>query len=90
MADETSPKKARYGKINSVQDLGQLIRGFRKEKHLTLEKVTGLSNVSMRFLSELERGKETAELGKTLNVLNKLGLDIIIQPRGYTKELSND
>lgn len=83
--------KSRYGRIKSVNDLGQLIRAFRKQRHLTLEKVTGLSNVSMRFLSELERGKETAELGKTIEVLNKLGLEIIIRPRGgHSKELNDD
>lgn len=62
-----------------------MIRSFRKNQHLTIEKVSGLTDVSMRFLSELERGKETAELGKALNVLNKLGLEVIIQSRAQEK-----
>jgi len=70
-----------FGKINSVYELGNLIRSRRKAQELTLEKVAGLSNLSMRFLSELERGKETAELGKTLQAIKMLGLEIIIQPR---------
>ena len=81
MTENTEPK---FGKIQSVAELGALIRAFRKNQHLTLEKVSGLTNVSMRFLSELERGKETAELGKALATLNNLGLDVIIQPRGST------
>jgi hypothetical protein len=36
----------------------------------------------MRFLSEFERGKETAEIGKVLKALRTLGLEVIIQPRG--------
>ena len=40
----------------------------------------------MRFLSELERGKETAELGKSLQVLFNLGLEVIVQPRFHTNQ----
>ncbi len=72
-----------FGQIKTANELGKVIRTFRKNKNLTLEKVSGLSNLGMRFLSELERGKETAELGKVLEVLNKLGLEVLIQPRGY-------
>lgn len=74
----------KFGQIKSAGELGQSIRAFRKYHRLTLERVSGLSGVSMRFLSELERGKESAHLGKTLEVLSKLGLDIIIKPRDYT------
>jgi transcriptional regulator with XRE-family HTH domain len=71
-----------FGRIQSVTELGELMRQYRKQQHINLETVSGLSNVSMRFLSELERGKETAEIGKVLTTLNTLGLDIIILPRG--------
>ncbi|HFC53253.1 MAG TPA: hypothetical protein ENJ43_02345, partial [Gammaproteobacteria bacterium] len=43
-----------------TKDLGQLVRAHRKGKGLTLERVSGLGNLSIRFLSEFERGKETA------------------------------
>jgi hypothetical protein len=33
-------------------------------------------------LSEFERGKETAELGKVLKALRTLGLEVIVLPRG--------
>ena len=70
-----------YGRIQSVEDLGRLIRSLRKQKQLTIETVSGLGNLSPRFLSELERGKETAEIGKALKVLRTLGLEIVVQPR---------
>lgn len=82
----TNPKQnlaPKFGRVNSVDELGEIIRRFRKSQHLTLERVSGLSNLSIRFISELERGKETAELGKALKMLNKLGLEVYIQPRGY-------
>jgi HTH-type transcriptional regulator/antitoxin HipB len=77
--DEDSP----YGRIRTASELGEVIRSHRKQQHLTLEKVSSVTHLGMRFLSEIERGKETAELGKVLEALNKMGLEIIIVPRGY-------
>ena len=73
-----------YGRVRTVKELGKLIRAHRKSHHTTLHTVAGLGNVSMRFLSELERGKETAELGKALKAMHTLGLDVIVQPRRET------
>ena len=46
----------------------------RKTQGLTQTQLAGLSGVGITFLSNLENGKQTAELGKTLNVLATLGL----------------
>ena len=71
-----------YGAVQTVEELGRLARAHRKHRRLTLETVSGLGNLSTRFLSEFERGKETAEIGKVLKALRTLGLEVIIQPRG--------
>ena len=71
-----------YGTIQTAAELGGLARAHRKHRCLTLETVSGLGNLSTRFLSEFERGKETAEIGKILKALRTLGLEVIIQPRG--------
>ena len=71
-----------YGTIQTAEELGRLARAHRKQRRLTLETVSGLGNLSTRFLSEFERGKETAEIGKVLKALRTLGLEVIIQPRG--------
>ncbi len=76
--------QVRYGAIRSAEELGKLTRAHRKQRKLTLEVISGLGNLSTRFLSEFERGKETAELGKVLHALHTLGLDVFIQPRGAT------
>ena len=41
----------------------------------------GLCGVGERFLSELERGKPTVELGKVLQVLNRLGLHLVLDDK---------
>ena len=71
-----------YGPVQTTEELGRLVRAHRKQRGLTLETVSGLGNLSVRFLSEFERGKETAEIGKVLKALRTLGLEVIIQPRG--------
>jgi transcriptional regulator with XRE-family HTH domain len=63
-----------------------LIRKKRKESRAEQAKVAGLAGVGVRFLSELERGKPTAELEKALRVLERLGLEVWILPRGSRPE----
>ncbi|AUW32142.1 transcriptional regulator [Acidithiobacillus caldus] len=74
-----------YGVVSDVRALGRIARGHRKRRRLTLETVSGLGNLSPRFLSEFERGKETAEIGKVLKALSLIGLEVVVQPRGWSK-----
>lgn len=74
------------GIIRKSEDLGHLVRAHRKSRKLDLETVSGLANVGVRFLSEFERGKETAEIGKVLKVLQVLGLSVTVAAR----HISND
>ena len=74
----------RYGKISSSQDIGRIIKLKRKEVGIKQDVAAGISGVGTKFLSQLENGKETAELGKTLQVLRKMGLDVFIYPRSAT------
>lgn len=73
--------KTTYGKIATPDELGRLIRFKRKEIGVRQEIAAGMTGVGTKFLSQLENGKETAELGKTLQVLRKMGLDVYIFPR---------
>ncbi len=73
-----------YGSVQTTEELGQLARAHRKQRRLTLETISGLGNLSKRFLSEFERGKETAEIGKVLKALRTIGLEVVIQPRGHS------
>lgn len=59
--------------------LGSQVRKRRKSLGLTQRDAAGLCGVGERFLSELERGKATAELGKALQVLQRLGLRFRIE-----------
>lgn len=67
---------------HSPKEIGAAIRAERKNQHLTQTELAGLCDVSLSFVSNLENGKDTAELGKALKVINTLGLDVIIRKRG--------
>ncbi len=67
--------------IKTSEDLGKVIRQRRKAAKLTQKKAAALAGIGVRFLSELERGKPTAQIGKTLKVARLLGLEIQINER---------
>lgn len=70
------------GTISSVADLGFVVRAQRKAADVTQAEAAGLCGVGVRFMSELERGKVTLEVGKVMQVLDRLGLQLRISPRG--------
>ena len=70
-------------KVSSPADIGILVRRKRKADGLILADAAAMCNVGYRFLSDLENGKPTAHIGKILQVLSGLGLEITIQPRGW-------
>ena len=65
--------------ITSMKDIGFLVRKKRKELKLTQIQLAQLSNVGTRFLSDLENGKPTCEVEKTLKVLSNLGIKLTVQ-----------
>jgi len=65
--------------ITSMKDIGLLVRKKRKELKLTQIQLAQLSNVGTRFLSDLENGKPTCEVEKTLKVLSNLGIKLTVQ-----------
>ena len=75
------PENVPYGKVSSVEEIGQIIRLKRRSLGFNQERAAALSGVGVRFLSELERGKTTSEIGKILRVLERLGVNITLTSR---------
>jgi y4mF family transcriptional regulator len=67
--------------VTTNRYLGEVIRAERKAQKLTQDQLAGLSGVGVRFVRELERGKESCQMGKALLVLATLGLHVSIAPR---------
>jgi y4mF family transcriptional regulator len=73
-------------KVISAKDIGAAIRKKRKDDGLTLADAAALCGVGYRFMSDLENGKSTVQLGKVLQVLNALGVDIYTVSRKWPNE----
>ena len=66
-------------KIEDSISLGCHIKLGRKVQGLTQEALAASSGVGIRFVRELEEGKPSCHLGKTLSVLKALGVEIFIK-----------
>ena len=67
--------------VHFVKDIGTQVRKARKRLGLKQADAAGLLGVGIRFLSELERGKESLEVGRVLRVLLGLGLSVnVVDP----------
>ncbi len=64
------------------EEIGKTIRDARRAQGLRQDQLAAAAGVGVRFLVELEAGKPTAQIGKTLSVLAALGCRLTIeQPR---------
>ncbi|MCE5300677.1 MAG: helix-turn-helix domain-containing protein [Spirochaetia bacterium] len=61
-------------KIEDSKSFGTAVKAYRKDQRLTQEKVANYSNVGIRFIVDLEKGKPTCELDKALHVAKMLGI----------------
>jgi HTH-type transcriptional regulator/antitoxin HipB len=65
----------------STNTLGALVTERRKRLGMNQRELALVSGTGVRFISDLENGKETCELGKALAVLANLGLEVQLTPR---------
>lgn len=68
-------------RLNTVKAIGMRIREIRKAQGVSQETLAGLAGTGQRYVSELERGKETIRVREMLKVLDALGCGIYIPDR---------
>ena len=56
--------------------LSQTIKALRKEYHLTQEDLAYKSGVGLRFVREMEQGKQTLRMDKVNQVLNLFNMEL--------------
>jgi len=75
------PKGMTMSAIADAETFGALVRTERKSQKLTQEQLAGLAGVGVRFVRELEAGKESCQLGRALQVAQTLGLVVSVNTR---------
>ncbi len=81
-SDTTSKSAPASTKIRSSQELGEFIRQYRTSQKILQADIVGLANTGNRFIVDLEKGKPTLQLQKVLDVLDLIGLEVIVQRKG--------
>ena len=71
--------------ITDASSFGKALRERRKQLHYTQSFLSQFSGFSVSFISDLENGKATAELGKAIYLANLLGLDCSLRARGEAR-----
>ena len=65
-------------KLRDISAIGAKIRSIRRSQGVSQETLAGLAGTGQRYISELERGKETARIREMLKVLAALGAGLYI------------
>jgi y4mF family transcriptional regulator len=67
--------------IRSSVELGAVIREQRKRLALKQLDLAGLGNTGNRFIVDLENGKPTVQLQKVLDLMDLLGLEVVVRSK---------
>jgi transcriptional regulator with XRE-family HTH domain len=64
--------------IKSAAAIGKVVRASRKAQNIRQDDAAGTLGVSESFMGKIERGGETVQWGKLFQVLNGLGIRVIV------------
>jgi HTH-type transcriptional regulator / antitoxin HipB len=76
--------------ITNTKQLGEAIRFTRKQLGITQQDLALSAGTGLRFIVDLEQGKNTVQFGKALDVIQALGLSIELVatvPREHARDL---
>ncbi len=69
-------------KVFDANTFGEVIKRQRKKMGYTQKYICEVSGISASYISDLENGKATIELGKAIYLANLLGIDVELTERG--------
>jgi y4mF family transcriptional regulator len=67
--------------IRSSVELGAVVRAQRKRLALKQLDLAGLGGTGNRFVVDLENGKPTVQLQKALDLMDLLGLEVVVRTK---------
>ncbi|MDR6498505.1 helix-turn-helix domain-containing protein [Burkholderia sp. DN3021] len=65
--------------VNTIGALANLIRAVRLQQGFTRDELANATGLSPKFISQVEAGKPTAQIGKVLLLLGELGVSLFAQ-----------
>ena len=70
-------------KVCDALEFGKYIKERRKMLGYTQGYVSRCTGLSVSFISDLENGKKTVEMGKAILLANLLGTDLYLEDRKF-------
>ncbi|MCH5278632.1 MAG: helix-turn-helix transcriptional regulator [Christensenellaceae bacterium] len=67
--------------VTDAKSFGEAVRKRRKELDYKQAFLSEFSGMSVSFISDLENGKPTIELDKSIRIANILGIDLVLMER---------
>lgn len=64
--------------INNAAAIGEVVRASRKAQKIRQDDAAGSIGVSENFLGKIERGSESVQWGKLFQVLEGLGIRVML------------
>jgi len=64
-------------------ELGRIVRKHRRAQALRQAELASIAGVGVRFISDLENGKQSLELGRVIKVLETIGLHLDVHKRSF-------
>jgi len=61
-------------KLTDAEAFGKAVRAYRKRQGVSQIQMAAVANTGVRFISDLENGKPSVQLGKALKVAGLLGI----------------
>lgn len=62
------------------KEISNVVRETRKKLGVTQKALALTAGTGLRFVIDLEKGKETCEIGKALTILHTLGIRLTLTP----------
>lgn len=65
--------------IRKMEDVAKIVRRTRKSQKISQTVLSQASNVGLRFVGDIERGKPTIQFDKLMAVLTSLGIAVKLE-----------
>lgn len=73
-------------KLKSPADIGNIVRAARIAQAFRQDEAAETIGVSENFLGKVERGGETVQWGKLFQVLENLGIEVVLQVPDFLEQ----
>lgn len=67
--------------VHNPAELGEIVGKTRSDLGLRQSDLHAYTKLATRFIGEVEHGKETAQIGKVMQMLESMGLEMVVRPK---------